>query len=57
MESDTMVAIKQFTTRYLVVFFSHSASEDKVVTLYYASDVSSLISRKLRRGAWVKRKA
>ena len=43
----------QFSTRYLVVFFDTRGSDTRIVTVYYASDVSSLISRKLRRGAWV----
>ena len=53
LESDTTVAVKQFSTRYLVVFFSTRGPDTRIVTVYYASDVSSLISRKLRRGAWV----
>ena len=55
-EFGTTIAVKRFAERYLVVFFSTKAADDWVVTVYHASDVSSLISRKLRRGAWVERK-
>ncbi|MGH9920422.1 MAG: hypothetical protein ACRD6W_16330, partial [Nitrososphaerales archaeon] len=56
LESGTTVAVRQFSTRYLVVFFNTRGSDTRIVTVYYASDVSSLISRKLRRGAWVPKK-
>ncbi len=56
LESDANVAVKQFSARYLVVFFNTRGSETRIITVYHASDVSSLISRKLRRGAWVPKK-
>ena len=56
LESGATVVVKRFAQRYLVVFFSTKADDDWVVTMYHASDVSSLISRKLRRGAWVEKK-
>lgn len=56
LESDATVAVRQFSTRYLVVFSDTRGSDTRIVTVYYASDVSSLISRKLRRGAWVLKK-
>ncbi len=56
LESGATVAVRKFAGRYLVVFFSGEGNDDRIVTVYYASDVSSLISRKLRRGAWVEKK-
>ena len=56
LETGTMVAVRKFAQRYLVVFFSGGGNDGRIVTVYYASDVGSLISRKLRRGAWVEKK-
>jgi len=55
LESGATVAVRKFAERYLVVFFTEG-KDTRIVTVYYASDVGSLISRKLRRGAWVEKK-
>ena len=55
LESGTTVAVRKFAQRYLMVFFTEG-KDTRIVTVYHASDVGSLISRKLRRGAWVEKK-
>jgi hypothetical protein len=55
LESGTTVAVRKFAQRYLVVFFTEGKGP-RIVTVYHASDIGSLISRKLRRGAWVEKK-
>ena len=55
LESGTTVAVRKFAQRYVVVFFTEG-KDTRIVTVYHASDVGSLISRKLRRGAWVEKK-
>ena len=51
-ESNTLVALKRIRNRYLVVVFALRGNKAKVVTVYHASEVDSLIRRKLHRGAW-----
>lgn len=51
-ESDTRVALKQIRGKYLVAIFVPLDSKARVITVYHATEVDRLISRKLERGAW-----
>jgi hypothetical protein len=52
-ESNTLVAVKRHEKRHVVVIFTLKDERVQVVTVYQASDVDRLISRKLQRGAWL----
>jgi hypothetical protein len=51
--SSARIAVKQVKNRYLVVVYAESADGRKrVITVYHASSVDRLISRKLQRKVW-----
>jgi hypothetical protein len=52
-ESDALVAVKKVGDKHLVVVFASANGRVRVITVYFASDVDRLISRKSQRGAWI----
>lgn len=51
-ESNAMIAVKEVKERHLIVIYAAQGTSIRVVTLYYASQVDRLISRKVTRGVW-----
>jgi len=45
--------VKKHGTRHVVVIFTLKEQRARVVTVYHASDVDRLISRKLQRRVWL----
>ncbi len=52
-ESNALVAVKKVGDKHLVVVFASANGRVRVITVYFASDVDRLISRKSQRGAWI----
>lgn len=52
-EANTLVSVKKREKRHVVVIFTLTDERVRVVTVYHASEVDRLISRKLKRGAWL----